>query len=207
MSSCDRSRRKAPASSRRHFLQASFAALTLSSLANKALAAGLDPVVTAAKAGLARVGSRIAHQDVVGVADFAQPSRVPRFHLVDLVAGKVETLLVAHGRGSDPEHTGWLQRFSNRPESEATSQGHYLTGGYYVGGHGRSMRLEGLDPTNSNAAERNIVVHSAWYVGPRVVSERGVLGRSEGCFAVSQTDLSRVLERLGPGRLLLATRL
>ncbi len=30
--------------------------------------------------------------------------------------------------------------------------------------HGRSMRLEGLDPTNSNALSRAIVVHGAWYV-------------------------------------------
>jgi hypothetical protein len=176
-------------------------------MAHKAFAAGIHPAVAAARAGLARFASHLLHRDVVGVADFAQPSRSPRLHLVDLVGGKVETLLVAHGCGSDPEHTGWLQSFSNRPDSEATSQGHYLTGDYYVGEHGHSMRLQGLDPTNSNAAERRIVVHSAWYVGTEVLRERGKLGRSEGCFAVSRNDLPRVLDRLGPGRLLLATKL
>jgi hypothetical protein len=177
-------------------------------LAHKALAAASDPaVVAAAKAGLERAGGRVAHRDLVAVADFAQPSRVPRFHLVDLAGGRVETLLVAHGRGSDPGHTGWLRSFSNRPGSAATSQGDYLTGGYYLGHHGRSMRLQGLDPTNDNAEARAIVVHAAWYVGPDVVRETGVLGRSEGCFAVSQSDLPRVLDRLGPGRLLVATKL
>lgn len=195
------------ANTRRRFLQVSVASLGLSALAHKALAAGVDPIIAAAKAGLERVGSRVAHRDLVGVADFAQPSRVPRFHLVDVAGGKVESLLVAHGRGSDPEHTGWLHSFSNQPGSAATSQGHYLTGGYYAGHHGRSMRLEGLDPTNNNAEERAIVVHSAWYVGPDVVREHGVLGRSEGCFAVSQSDLPKVLDRLGPGRLLVAARL
>jgi hypothetical protein len=200
--------RKSSASTRRRFLQASIASLGLSPLAHKARAAGIDPaIVAAAKAGLERAGGRVAHRNVVGVADFAQPSRIPRFHLVDLAGGKVDTLLVAHGRGSDPEHTGWLWSFSNRPGSAATSQGHYVTAGYYIGHHGRSMRLQGLDPTNSNAEERAIVVHAAWYVGPDMARELGMLGRSEGCFAVSQSDLPGVLDRLGPGRLLVATKL
>jgi hypothetical protein len=184
------------------------AALGLTAVARPALAAATDAaIVAAAKAGLERSGGRLACRDLVGVADFAQPSSAPRLHLVDLTGGRVQSLLVAHGRGSDPDHTGWLRTFSNRPGSAATSQGDYLTSGYYVGHHGRSMRLQGLDPTNSNAEERAIVVHAAWYVGPDVVREHGVLGRSEGCFAVSQSDLPSVLDRLGPGRLLVATRL
>jgi L,D-transpeptidase catalytic domain len=199
---------RSPASTRRRFLQASFASLGLSSLAHGALAAQGDPAIIAtAKAGLERAGGRMAFRDLVGVADFARPSATPRLHLVDLVGGRVETLLVAHGRGSDPEHSGWLHSFSNQPGSAATSQGHYLTSGYYSGQHGRSMRLQGLDPSNSNAEERAIVVHSAWYVGQDVVRQYGMLGRSEGCFAVSPSDLPRVLNRLGPGRLLVATKL
>ena len=82
-----------------------------------------------------------------------------------------------------------------------------MTGDYYVGHHGRSMSLVGVDPTNSNALARAIVVHSAWYVGPDVVRAHGMLGRSEGCFAVSESDLPEVLARLGPGRLLVAAKL
>jgi hypothetical protein len=55
--------------------------------------------------------------------------------------------------------------------------------------------------------DRGIVVHAAWYVSPQMVREHGVLGRSEGCFAVCETELAGVLDRLGPGRLLVATRL
>ena len=164
-------------------------------------------MVAAARAGLARVGARLGRRDVVGVADFTKPSRAPRFHLVDMAAGRVETLLVAHGRGSDPEHTGWLQSFSNAPGSAATSAGDYLTGSYYFGAHGPSMRLQGLDATNCNAEQRDIVVHAAWYVGPDIALEHGRLGRSEGCFAVSPADLPKVLYRLGPGRLMVAARL
>ena len=193
---------------RRQFLQVSAATLGLTALAPTALATAIDPaIIAAAKAGLERAGARIAVRDVVGVADFRQASRAPRLHLVDLAGGKVDSLLVAHGRGSDPEHTGWLSSFSNAPRSQATSEGDYLTGEYYVGHHGRSMRLVGLDPTNCNAEAREIVVHSAWYVGPEVVRANGMLGRSEGCFAVSEADLPRVLDRLGPGRLLTAGKL
>ena len=197
-----------PQPSRRRLLTTSLAALGVSALAAPALAApGQETIVAAARAGLAHAGERVARRDVVGVADFSQPSRAPRFHLVDLAGGRVTSLLVAHGRGSDPAHSGWLQRFSNALGSAATSEGHYLTGDYYVGQHGRSMRLHGLDPSNDNAYARAVVVHAAWYVDPTLARERGALGRSEGCLAVSQADLDQTLERLGPGRLIVARKL
>ena len=107
-------------------------------------------------------------------------------------------------RGSDPRHTGWLERFSNEPRSNATSAGAYRTDSSYLGAHGHSIRLEGLDPTNSNATERAIVVHGAWYVSDDMIGRWGMLGRSEGCFAVSNASLDEVLTRLGPGRLIYA---
>jgi hypothetical protein len=130
------------------------------------------------------------------------PSRTPRFHIVNLSAGRIETCLVAHGRGSDPEHRGWLERFSNQPGSAASSAGAYLTGAIYEGRHGRSRRLAGLDAQNSNAEARAIVIHSAWYVGDGIVQQTGKLGRSEGCLAVATSDLDRVLARLSPGSLI-----
>ena len=114
--------------------------------------------------------------------------------------------LVAHGRGSDPEHTGWLERFSNEPRSHATSAGAFKTDSVYVGEHGQSIRLEGLDESNSNAASRAIVVHGAWYVSEEIARERRVLGRSEGCFAVAQSSIREVLAALGPGRLIYADK-
>ncbi|HTX50185.1 MAG TPA: murein L,D-transpeptidase catalytic domain family protein [Caulobacteraceae bacterium] len=192
----------------RRQIVASSATLGLAAIASPALALSTgSSVVDAAKAGLARVGDRILHQDVVGVADFSPASSQSRLHLVDIAAGRIDSVLVAHGRGSDPAHTGWLSRFSNAPGSDCTSEGAYLTGAEYIGEHGRSMRLIGLDPTNCNAEPRAVVVHSAWYVGPEMIRARGMLGRSDGCFAVGETDLPGVLGRLGPGRLLVAAKL
>lgn len=140
--------------------------------------------------------------DVMAIADYSQPSRDPRFYLVQTASGMVTRYHVAHGRGSDPQHSGYLNYFSNEPGSEASSAGAYVTGDVYYGKYGRSLRLKGLDHSNSNAEWRAIVVHAARYAEPEMVDQFGKLGRSEGCFALSQLSLQYVLQQLGPGRLL-----
>ena len=155
-------------------------------------------------AALERLRGSISATDFIGVADFSLPSHAPRFHLVNVKDGSVASHWVAHGRGSDPAHTGWLQSFSNEPHSNATSAGAYRTGALYVGAHGRSMRLEGLDSTNSNAFSRAIVIHAAWYVSGPAALTTGMIGRSEGCFAVADASLSEIMTTLGPGHLIYA---
>lgn len=148
----------------------------------------------------------IAHRDIVGIVDFGYPSSTARFHLVDLLNGRTSTMLVSHGRGSDPGNTGWLQKFSNRPGSNASCDGSFVVGEAYVGKHGRSRRLRGLDPMNSLAESRAIVIHAASYVSDDMARNHGRVGRSQGCFAVSPQDIDEVLSRLGPGRLLFAAK-
>lgn len=165
----------------------------------------VNPVlVHRALAALARHEREIWSRDVVAIADFGLPSAQARFHLIDLLAGTTTTLLVAHGKGSDPDHSGMLHRFSNVEGSAATSEGAYLTGEAYSGVHGASRRLLGLDPTNTEAEARAIVIHPAWYVGTDIVARQGMLGRSDGCFAFAPADIAMVLARLGRGRLLYA---
>ena len=159
-----------------------------------------------AKAALDHHRRSITAVDRIGIADFSAPSRLPRFHIVDVDSGHALTFLVAHGRGSDPAHSGWLSRFSNEPGSNASSAGAYHTGDAYVGQHGRSRRLIGLDPSNSNAEARAIVIHGAVYVGQSVIAMQGKLGRSEGCLALAPTDIDRVMDLLGPGRLIYADK-
>jgi hypothetical protein len=150
--------------------------------------------------------ANVTQRDLIAIADFAAPSYRSRFHLVNTVSGRTTSLLVSHGRGSDPAHTGWLSRFSNQDGSLASSSGAYVTGDTYYGKHGRSRRLIGLDPTNNNAETRGIVLHAAWYVSPDLVRQHGKIGRSEGCFAVSEKDLEQVLARLGSGRMIYADK-
>jgi hypothetical protein len=168
----------------------------------------IDPrMVARARASFDRHRASLRHVDIVGIADFTRASSDPRFFLLDTTSGRVTRHLVAHGRGSDPAHTGFLQRFSNQVGSEASSSGAYVTTEFYPGRYGRSMRVRGLDHSNSNAESRAIVVHSAWYAEPNVVASNGRLGRSEGCFALPHSSLQEVLARLGPGRFLYADRL
>jgi len=148
----------------------------------------------------------ISHRDVMGVVDFSLPSRVQRFYVINLADGHTSSHLVAHGRGSDPHHSGWVERFSNEMHSYATSKGAYRTASQYSGAHGESIRLEGLDASNDNAMARAIVVHAAPYVSEAMIRERGVLGRSQGCFAVDNSSLRLIMAKLGPGRLIYADK-
>lgn len=150
--------------------------------------------------------ARLGARDRMAIVDFAAPSSQPRLHLVNLTDGRSTSLLVAHGKGSDPSHTGWLQRFSNVDGSEASCDGAFLAADYYVGKHGRSQRLIGLDSTNSNALGRAIVVHGAWYSNADMLRTHGMLGRSQGCFAVGENELAGLFDRLGPGRMIFAAK-
>ncbi len=199
---------------RRNMIQAGAAAGLLGTIAAPAAAQlvtplkpYIDPRLKArALLALAANRSRIPNADVIGIADFSRPSRDARFYIMDLRSGMVTQHLCAHGRGSDPAHSGWLEYFSNSVGSEATSNGAYVTGNTYFGKYGHSMRLYGLDHTNNNALDRAIVVHSAWYAEPNVIAEHGKLGRSEGCFALPGISHAEAMTRLGSGRLLYADK-
>jgi len=164
-------------------------------------------VLAVAHDQLERVRPQLWRSDVVAIADFALPSSLPRLHFADLEAGQVHSFLVAHGKGSDPEHDGFCKRFSNDVGSAATSRGAYITYEWYDGKYGPSIRLGGLDADNSNAAERAIVMHPAWYADPAMLEKWGKLGRSDGCFAMAPGDFAQALWHLAAGRLLFADRL
>ena len=146
--------------------------------------------------------SSLANPRYVSVVDFSRPSSKKRFFLFDLAADKMHAFLTTHGFGSDPRHTGMAQVFSNLDGTRRSSLGAYLTRGTYVGGNGYSLRLSGLDGSNSNAAARLIVIHGADYVN----EQRGYAGRSNGCFALDRKVLRGVVDRLKGGSLIVADR-
>lgn len=164
-------------------------------------------ILAVAREQVQRAGSALWRTDIVGIADFALPSAMPRFHFANLEKGEVRSFLVAHGRGSDPEHDGFLKTFSNEVGSLATSRGAFITYEWYKGKYGTSIRLGGIDPENSNTLERAIVLHPAWYANPAMLEKWGKLGRSDGCFAMAEADFNEALWHLSGGRLLYADRL
>ena len=171
----------------------------LSSLA--AVAPDLDPEVllTAVSAMQCAVAGGAAPADRLAVIDFSLPSSEQRLWIFDL-AGRQLLLqdLVAHGQGSGDN---FAQTFSNIEGSHQSSIGLFRTQESYVGRHGYSLRMDGLEPGfNDLARQRAIVIHPADYVDPSWIQQHGRIGRSHGCPAVRPEIASMVVDSLKGGQ-------
>jgi hypothetical protein len=129
------------------------------------------------------------------VVDFNLPSSVERLFIFDLRSRSVRKFLVAHGKKSGEE---LAINFSNKIGSNCSSLGIYRTLDTYTGKHGESLKIEGLDATNSNAQERLVVIHKADYVVPNYKGT-GRAGRSDGCFAINPEHIDEVIQCLKGG--------
>ncbi len=138
-------------------------------------------------------------RDYMVIVDFRMASVDKRLFLLNLNNGDVEEMYVSHGRNS-----GWnyATDFSNVNGSNKSSIGAYRTAEIYWGANGKSMRLDGLDPTNDNARERYIVMHGADYVSEQFIQDNGRLGRSLGCPAVEHHLISGLIDKIHDGSLL-----
>jgi hypothetical protein len=141
---------------------------------------------------------QIENRRYLVIIDYKPHSSKKRFFLIDVSKGAVESFLTAHGRGSDPEHSGYAQKFSDVPNSKASSLGFYTTAEIYNGGHGKTLALDGKSPTNQNARKRSVVIHGASYVD----ASRPKMGRSWGCPSLAPKDLDSVINRIKGGSLL-----
>lgn len=142
-----------------------------------------------------------AKSNVVTLIDFSLPSTVKRLWTVSLQTGEVLlNTYVAHGRNSGNNEA---RQFSNVPESHQSSLGFYLTDQIYVGKHGNSMRLKGLEKNvNDNAWNRAIVVHGADYATYDFIQKYGRLGRSFGCPAIPPDVTDKFIQTVKDGSLL-----
>ncbi|MEI8032595.1 MAG: murein L,D-transpeptidase catalytic domain family protein [Chlorobiaceae bacterium] len=150
---------------------------------------------------------RLTHPEEVprslAVVDYSKPSWVKRMALIDLTTGKSSYYRVAHGKNSGELYA---LRFSNTPESNMSSLGLFRSLGAFNGEHGKAIRLEGLDgEMNGNAFTRDIVLHAAGYTGAgtilwNLITFNGPrIGRSNGCFVVSNADIDEVADKLADG--------
>lgn len=166
----------------------------------------LDPKKLVPNALLAKTVSyfdknkaKIKNEDYIVIIDFKQHSSKERMYVIDMSSGHVETYQTAHGSGSDANHDGYAEKFSNVSGSQASSVGFYLTAETYYGSHGLSLRLDGQSATNSNARSRAIVIHGAEYVTPG-----GKIGRSWGCPALDMRYYEEVINTIKGGVLIYA---
>ncbi len=132
-----------------------------------------------------------AHRDVLSIIDFTLPSSARRLWVLDVARALVLFHEhVAHGRGSGD---AVASRFSDRPQSLASSLGLFITGATYSGKHGYSLKIEGREPgINTHAGARSVVVHPADYMTDDFIQEHGRAGRSFGCPALNP-EVSRPL--------------
>lgn len=113
-----------------------------------------------------------------------------RFFIYDLKKNEViDQGLVAHGSGSETEVQGEL-KFSNANNSLSTSLGKYSIGASYNGRFGKAYKLYGLDTTNSNAFERNVVLHK--YSKVPYEEQEDAICNSLGCPMVHEKFFERI---------------
>ena len=161
----------------------------------------LSTALDAAAAAIER-GEAISPSTLT-VIDFSRPSTQKRMWVFDLHShALLFEELVSHGRGSGK---AMATSFSNLPESHKSSLGLFRTAEAYIGRHGLSLRLDGLEPgVNDLARERAIVVHGASYVDAAVARAQGYLGRSFGCPAVRPAVARPLIEAIKNGGLVFA---
>ncbi len=167
-----------------------------SELSPEALDLGLAAYQQARKKGLDQ-------KKILTIVDYSLPSTKKRLWVIDLKNNKVlYNTWVAHGEQSGDNYA---TRFSNKNNSRQTSLGAYVTGEPFVGNLGYSMRLYGVTPGfDTNAYDRNIVVHGAWYVGESTIKQYGHLGYTWGCFGINPEVLHPIIQKIQHGTLLLA---
>lgn len=144
--------------------------------------------------------TQFKNQSYIAMIDFKQSSSNRRLYVLNVTTGEVLSYLVAHGKNSDPDNDRFATQFSNTSGSLMSSVGAYMTAETYQGKNGYSMRLDGLQATNSNARSRAIVVHAAGYIGAQYSQQ----GRSYGCPALEPIYSRDLIDKLKGGALLFA---
>ena len=141
---------------------------------------------------------KIVNSNYLSICDFSQSSGQKRLYIIDIEKNELVThTYVAHGRNSGIEYA---KNFSNTPRSNQSSLGFYITGETYIGGHGFSLRLNGIEGgINDKALARRIVLHGSAYVGEKYMQYRKLMGRSFGCPAVPKEESRDIINTIKNG--------
>jgi hypothetical protein len=179
------------------FARADFDRESIGNIETDVFELALDAASCAVKTGTVGAPSTLT------VIDYSKPSTERRLWVFDLKSKElVYEELVAHGQGSG---ANMATQFSNTDESHQTSLGLFVARETYIGKHGYSLRLDGLDRgINDRARERAIVIHGAPYVSEQFVKANGRLGRSWGCPAISAAVAKPMIDRVKGGGLVFA---
>ncbi len=171
----------------------------------KPIVHGINPSVLklALKATQCAQEKGIRFKPILTILDYSKPSINKRLWIIDLKSQKeLFRICAAHGQktGGNIAHN-----FSNNPDSHQSSVGLFVARHTYIGKHGLSLHLHGLENHfNDNAEKRHIVLHGANYVSENFIRHHGRLGRSWGCPAINPHYVKPVIETIKDGGLLFA---
>lgn len=138
---------------------------------------------------------RLTNARYLTIVDYSLASSRKRLWVIDVPEHRiVQTSFVAHGKNSG---LTMARLFSNKSGSHKSSLGFFLTGRTYVGKHGFSLKLRGIEPgINDQAFERSIVIHPASYATEEFVRHYGRLGRSFGCLALPPVINKKIISEI-----------
>ena len=140
----------------------------------------------------------LSGKGIITIIDFRKSANLKRLWVIDLNKRKLLFhTYTAHGRNSGDL---FAERFSNTANSNQSSLGFYVTGKTYIGKHGTSLKLHGVEKgINDKAEERAIVMHGADYVSESFIKKVGRLGRSFGCPAIPMELHKEIISTVADG--------
>jgi len=145
-------------------------------------------------------------REVLTIIDYELPSYQQRLWVIDMLSGRVlHQEWVAHGMGRPRGSGGTMEEalsFSNARGTLKSSLGLFVTAETYIGRHGYSLKLDGLEEdVNDHARERLIVLHGAEYVSEDRAEDH-LVGRSWGCPAVRPAIAKNLIDAIKEGAVL-----
>lgn len=132
------------------------------------------------------------------LVDYTKPISQKRLFVINNKTKEVLfSTYVSHGKNSGGDYA---TKLSNKVGSKMSNGGTMRVGESYIGKHGKSFRLAGLDPgVNSNAMKRAIVLHSADYMS---LSRKSYFGHSWGCLSVPPEHKNALYAFIKPGMII-----
>ncbi len=141
---------------------------------------------------------KLEKDNIITIIDYSKPSKEKRFYVIDLKNNiLIFHCLVAHGKNSG---NIYANKFSNRGNSKMSSYGFFITGKTFMGKHGYSLKLDGIEKNiNDKARKRGIIIHGASYVSEGFIKKYGRLGKSWGCPALPMELSKQIIDTIKNG--------
>lgn len=145
------------------------------------------------------------NREFIAVVDWSRPANKHRFFLISLKTNTVVySWFTSHGKNTGNHR--FARVFSNIVSSHKSSLGVMRVAETYYGKNGYSVRLEGLNGTNSNVRRRIIVMHPADYVALSYILRHKFPGRSLGCITLDPNKSRFVIDKLKNGGILVSVK-